>query len=139
MDATTRRVPGGLPGQSDDWRSWNCWTTGLNDARDMIGVSLADEWMGLMGMSSHVARRGGVSRSGGFGTATTKTDGLKPRGGSRTKRNGCRPSQRRLIRSRDRWPTGSRATGCYGDASGGFISVNNSELALILRVSRPKV
>ena len=52
MDATTRRVPGGLPGQSDDWRSWNCWTTGLNDARDMIGVSLADEWMGLYLRSS---------------------------------------------------------------------------------------
>ena len=32
----------------------------------------------------------------------------------------------------------SRATGCYGDASGGFISVNNSELGLILRVSRPQ-
>ena len=80
-----------------------------------------------------------MSRSGALGTATTKTDGLKPRGGSRTKRNGCRPSQGRLIRSRDRWPTASRATGCYGDASGGFISVNNSELALILRVSRRKV
>ena len=52
MDATTRRVPGGLPGQSDDWRSWNCRTTGLNDARDMIGVSLADEWMGLYLRSS---------------------------------------------------------------------------------------
>ena len=38
---------GGLPGQSDDWRSWNRWTTWLNDARDKIGVILADEWMGL--------------------------------------------------------------------------------------------
>ncbi|WP_420634469.1 hypothetical protein [Candidatus Palauibacter sp.] len=38
---------GGLPGQSDDWRSWNRWTTWLNDARDMIGISLADEWVGL--------------------------------------------------------------------------------------------
>ena len=28
------------------------WTTGLNDARDMIGVSLADEWMGLYLRSS---------------------------------------------------------------------------------------
>ena len=52
MDATTRRVPGSLPGQSDDWRSWNCRTTGLNDARDMIGVRLADEWMGLYLRSS---------------------------------------------------------------------------------------
>ena len=38
---------GGLPGQSDDWRSWNRWTDPLNDAGDMIGVSLAAEWMGL--------------------------------------------------------------------------------------------
>ena len=38
---------GGLPGQSDDWRSSNCWTTGLNEVGDMIGVSLAEEWMGL--------------------------------------------------------------------------------------------
>ena len=38
---------GGLPGQSDEWRSWNCWTTGLNEAGDMIGVSLADDWMGI--------------------------------------------------------------------------------------------
>ena len=38
---------GGLPGQSDDWRGWNQWTTRLNDAGDMIGVSLAREWMGL--------------------------------------------------------------------------------------------
>ena len=38
---------GGLPGQSDDWRSSNYWTTRLNDAGDVIGVSLTDEWMGL--------------------------------------------------------------------------------------------
>ena len=38
---------GGLPGQPDDWRSRNCWTTWLNDARDVIGVSLTDEWIGL--------------------------------------------------------------------------------------------
>ena len=38
---------GGLPGQSDEWRSWNCWTTALNEAGDVIGVTLAEEWMGL--------------------------------------------------------------------------------------------
>ncbi len=38
---------GGLPGQSDEWRSWNCWTTSLNEAGDVIGVTLAEEWMGL--------------------------------------------------------------------------------------------
>ena len=38
---------GGLPGQSDDWRSWNCWTMSLNEAGDVIGVTLAEEWMGL--------------------------------------------------------------------------------------------
>ena len=38
---------GGLQGQSDEWRSWNCRTTKLNDAGDVIGVSLGDEWMGI--------------------------------------------------------------------------------------------
>ena len=38
---------GGLPGQSDEWRSWNRWTTGLNEVGDMIGVSLGDDWMGI--------------------------------------------------------------------------------------------
>ena len=38
---------GGLPGQSGDWRCWNCWTTPLNEAVDVIGVRLADEWLGL--------------------------------------------------------------------------------------------
>ena len=38
---------GGLPGQTDGWRSWNCWTTELNGAGDMVGMTLAGEWMGL--------------------------------------------------------------------------------------------
>ena len=42
-----KKETGGLPGQCDAWRSWNCWTTELNDAGDMIGVSLAGEWLGL--------------------------------------------------------------------------------------------
>ena len=42
-----KKETAGLPGQSDEWRSWNCWTTELNEAGDMIGVSLADEWLGL--------------------------------------------------------------------------------------------
>ncbi|MXW64534.1 MAG: DUF262 domain-containing protein [Bacteroidetes bacterium SB0662_bin_6] len=45
--AFLKEETGGLPGQSDGWRSWNCWTTWLNDARDVIGVSLTDEWMGV--------------------------------------------------------------------------------------------
>ena len=38
---------GGLPGQTDEWRSWNRWTTSLNEAGDVIGVTLGEEWMGL--------------------------------------------------------------------------------------------
>ena len=45
--AFLKEETGGLPGQSEDWRNRNCWTTWINDARDMIGVSLSNEWMGL--------------------------------------------------------------------------------------------
>ena len=42
-----KKETGGLPGQTDGWRSWNCWTSALNDAGDMIGVTLVAEWMCL--------------------------------------------------------------------------------------------
>lgn len=45
--AFLKEETGGLPGQSDEWRSWNRWTMPLNEAGDMIGVILTEERMGL--------------------------------------------------------------------------------------------
>ncbi|MCY3808174.1 MAG: DUF262 domain-containing protein [Gemmatimonadetes bacterium] len=45
--AFLKEETGGLPGQSEEWRSWNRWTRSLNEAGDMIGVSLTEERMGL--------------------------------------------------------------------------------------------
>ena len=38
---------GGLPGQSDSWRSWSRWTTEINGARDRIGIGLGISRIGL--------------------------------------------------------------------------------------------
>lgn len=42
-----RAETGGLPGQDDEWRTWNVWTQELNELGDMVGVSLRRESIGL--------------------------------------------------------------------------------------------
>ena len=134
----------------------------------MIGVSLADEWMGLYLRSSEYqdtprraqrmlqySRRireqmGDQEFDGNEQSRSRKGRSVTVRRAwDRDDQDGWLEAARWIKDQAERMQaiaerldtvpgemaTASRATGC-GDASGGFISV---ELALILRVSRPKV